>query len=1583
MVDIPSGSGANKGFWEVQLRDKYGKFVEMGGAVMFEIQLEGVQGKSTGVGYFIGNLDLETARIEVRDNKKIPKGIYLVNRKDITALEAILPEDYVEEKTREALGEAASDLLSNISGDEALKIRMKSVAKALKDEGRFPIPRQGSLTEIGKTSDISKGARLDYQKVFDAEPALQERFKTFENMWEYVYTNGTDLTTQSPNDLAEIPEDMKLLNRAYAKHVLNLDPDGFLTVYRNAVNGKDTESESAVGYVSLDRQMAWDYNSTRENIGANGRYEIDVKPEEVYGLLGYSRIEDEYGLTIGRGVTEQEGRVRRVGDLEPAKLAPWLEEWNNSFKRQQGSSPLRGFGVAGEYDFHEVEDFGENLQDFLAKHNLEASDISAKFDQLYGEGSYARYKESGNTVNYALVRKMFVKLDNGNLGLNAEYLDSFATLKPNAEYKDDQFDNVMKMLSVFQELTGQPFMTHKTRDYSSGPQEAVKPEPKKIKQPKPSERKREREALGWYTDNGYWDANKFLREGVPLDTPEDEENLAVILQMIDESVTTEDMTLYRGRPVKSEERAAALAALKPGDKITDRGIMSTSEDKERAEFYAETPLKDVRERVFFEIDLPAGSKALKIEDTDSSFRGEYEVLLPPNTEFTIQDNVVDDAGVRRIKVKVLTYVGEDVPEPESALPPVLQNELNIIKMIQSLGQSPEDLTQGEVDAVEKYRGFKRENQDLFFYEKLNAYLRYKEQRGPDAPDYSTEVANLDSVLEKFEGLPEDTIVYRGVGGRSKRYQNLKVGDEISDAGYTSTSLNEGVAWGFATGDDGADEYLGFLIEIRLPKGTKVIEPIAATEADPEGYFRKRAEESKDRALTSTEREFILPRGSKFKVLERIDEPEDSFETDTPTRFILELVPPTSTESDLDQDSPTIYDEFFDGGMVDLRALRDSESRVSPYDLDMFSSDQVRALEWYGQAGHRSINKILRGGESISTKDQELIDNIDAAIEENGQVFSAARIFRGDTPSQSSNYYKFLEGLTEGKIVNFPGYFSASNDAQIAFSEFGPGQGGSDDDASNSHLSSTFFWSIDIPENGKAMAMPEGLGYGQGAESEVILPRNTQLKIIGLKKVEQLDDEGSPTGNYNYFIHAGQQIGATVSEPEPATQSVVSYPDRDHFDVPALTPKNIDETLALSYYTGETKKYVNGHKIINTYLRTGKHYDGVNSPETQAYVLKQIDALQKLVNSQTIDKNLKTFRYQEEVPEGLKAGDVWSSSGFLSTSTSTTMQGDQIVETEFASLPVQMEVNIPAGFRGGAVDTTLGRDEGEVLLPPGSKFVVQSIEKVDEKTKISLILVEQDEWVESESSRAATENAKQIALSLDKQYILRFLDRVGPQLGSNDGGTYKDSITGKEYYVKTPKSEEHRRNEMLASALYNLTNIGSAGVRFGSDANGVEKTYSAIISGKTLAETDITAETKKEIQDGFAIDAWLANWDVAGLEDDNIIINNDGKPYRIDTGGALLFRAQGAPKGEAFGDEVTEIDTLRDPNRNPASAALFGDMTYSDLVASASKLLDVSPEDIDILVDATFDEPLATQLKNKLKARRISILKRFDLLGSIA
>jgi hypothetical protein len=151
-----------------------------------------------------------------------------------------------------------------------------------------------------------------------------------------------------------------------------------------------------------------------------------------------------------------------VFDLE----ASWLKDWGReTFNRGQGGTPYRHFSVAGTFDFHEVGPLGDTLTDFLAKYDLEASAIKSKFEQLHGDGSYEDYKNSGNTLSFANIKSLFVELDNGKIGLDAAKIFSSETVGENATYKNDRFDNTMKMLSTIQELSGEHFMTHKSRDY--------------------------------------------------------------------------------------------------------------------------------------------------------------------------------------------------------------------------------------------------------------------------------------------------------------------------------------------------------------------------------------------------------------------------------------------------------------------------------------------------------------------------------------------------------------------------------------------------------------------------------------------------------------------------------------------------------------------------------------------------------------------------------------------------------------------------------------------------------------------------------------------------------------------------------------------------------------------------------------------------------------------------------------------------------------------------------------------------------------------------------------------------------------
>ena len=238
----------------------------------------------------------------------------------------------------------------------------------------------------------------------------------------------------------------------------------------------------------------------------------------------------------------------------------------------------------------------------------------------------------------------------------------------------------------------------------------------------------------------------------------------------------------------------------------------------------------------------------------------------------------------------------------------------------------------------------------------------------------------------------------------------------------------------------------------------------------------------------------------------------------------------------------------------------------------------------------------------------------------------------------------------------------------------------------------------------------------------------------------------------------------------------------------------------------------------------------------------------------------------------------------------------------------------------------------------------------------------------------------IGTSIGNSFDITEWKKIGNQLGSNEGGTY-EAPDGNKYYVKRPQSPLHAGNEVLASALYRRAGVEGADTFFGVDEADNMVTVSPILpdAKPDMAQKIEEPSYKKALQDGFAIDAWLANWDVAGLAMDNVV-SVDNKPNRVDTGGALLMRAMGKPKGELFGDKADEWETLRDPDMNPQSAKIFGDMTDAELKTSASKLLDITRADIDSLVGAAFpDDPvLQKTVADRLELRRQDILERAGL-----
>jgi DNA polymerase III epsilon subunit-like protein/8-oxo-dGTP pyrophosphatase MutT (NUDIX family) len=249
-------------------------------------------------------------------------------------------------------------------------------------------------------------------------------------------------------------------------------------------------------------------------------------------------------------------------------------------------------------------------------------------------------------------------------------------------------------------------------------------------------------------------------------------------------------------------------------------------------------------------------------------------------------------------------------------------------------------------------------------------------------------------------------------------------------------------------------------------------------------------------------------------------------------------------------------------------------------------------------------------------------------------------------------------------------------------------------------------------------------------------------------------------------------------------------------------------------------------------------------------------------------------------------------------------------------------------------------------------------------------------------KASTAPGKPEEVSSGQIRDLSGFKRTGGPLGSNEGGTYEDA-NGNKIYVKKPRTKLHGENEVLASMLYERLGVKTAKIRLGRLADGSEVTYSEWIESKQDLSSKVRdPEYLDKIQDGFGVDAWLANWDVAGGALDNIVTDKNGDPIRVDPGGALLFRARGEPKGDAFGKNVGEIDSLTDGS-NPNSKLVFGSMTNDEKRDAVSNLLNISPDEIQGLVNQNIsDRGVAQKMSETLIARRKNALDRFGLSDAV-
>ena len=231
-----------------------------------------------------------------------------------------------------------------------------------------------------------------------------------------------------------------------------------------------------------------------------------------------------------------------------------------------------------------------------------------------------------------------------------------------------------------------------------------------------------------------------------------------------------------------------------------------------------------------------------------------------------------------------------------------------------------------------------------------------------------------------------------------------------------------------------------------------------------------------------------------------------------------------------------------------------------------------------------------------------------------------------------------------------------------------------------------------------------------------------------------------------------------------------------------------------------------------------------------------------------------------------------------------------------------------------------------------------------------------------------------------------LEQVSGKKGSNEGGLFKDRKLQSLHYVKWSGSDARARVEALVGLLYTYAGVPvpiTRPIQF----QGQTSVMSDWVNDASPMSLD-QMKQHPDVRENFAVDAWLANWDVVGMSADNIVQGEGGQAYRIDLGGSLIFRAQG--KGKHLPADVPELETLLLPGTNPKAAQVFANLSSKELKAGVNKLAQVSDQQVDHAVDLmqiprTSPQYPASQfgddardlpafLKQRLKERRDFIVK---------
>lgn len=221
-----------------------------------------------------------------------------------------------------------------------------------------------------------------------------------------------------------------------------------------------------------------------------------------------------------------------------------------------------------------------------------------------------------------------------------------------------------------------------------------------------------------------------------------------------------------------------------------------------------------------------------------------------------------------------------------------------------------------------------------------------------------------------------------------------------------------------------------------------------------------------------------------------------------------------------------------------------------------------------------------------------------------------------------------------------------------------------------------------------------------------------------------------------------------------------------------------------------------------------------------------------------------------------------------------------------------------------------------------------------------------------------------------------LDIEPATLKFTDRGGYEHSVTIDRNEIADIETNLYgegaqAKSEALAADLYKAAGINAPQVELIKDMYGNTATSSKYMDNLETPDANDIANIRK----GFAADCWLANWDA--LKDGNIMTQN-GQAIRTDVGGALCYRARGARKGAAFGENVNELTSFF--SQKSLSRKYLEGMSRDELISSLNTVTTIDDKTITSLVEKAKANGISNPefLKEMLIERR-NYMKRFQNL----